>query len=98
MKRSLGAATLSLPSPVWVIGSFDAQGRPNLMTVSWAGICCSDPPCVAISVRKNRRDPSQYQHDGAFTVNVARLPPSCQADLIGMVFRSCGRQVCDNRR
>jgi len=85
MKQSLGAAMLSLPSPVWVIGSFDLQGQPNLMTVSWAGICCSDPPCVAISVRKNRLTHTNISTTGAFTVN---LPGSChlaQADLIGMV-------------
>ncbi|QOX78077.1 flavin reductase family protein [Trichlorobacter lovleyi] len=85
MKRSLGAATLSLPSPVWVIGSFDAQGQPNLMTVSWAGICCSDPPCVAISVRKNRLTHRNISTSGAFTVNVPGCRHLAQADLIGMV-------------
>jgi hypothetical protein len=52
MKRSLGAKTLIVPTPTWIVGSYDKQGRPNGMTAAWGGICCSDPPCVAVSLRK----------------------------------------------
>ena len=85
MKRSLGADTLAVPSPVWVVGSYDAAGRPNLITVSWAGICCSDPPCVAISVRKNRLSHTNILLSGAFSVNLPAVGQLAQADLIGMV-------------
>jgi hypothetical protein len=34
-KKSLGARTI-LPSPVWVIGSYDKNGQPNAMTFAWA--------------------------------------------------------------
>lgn len=44
MKKSLGAKTLMFPTPVWVIGTYDKDGKPNAMTAAWAGICCSDPP------------------------------------------------------
>jgi flavin reductase (DIM6/NTAB) family NADH-FMN oxidoreductase RutF len=40
MKKSLGAKTLAEPAPAWVIGSYDAQGKPNIMTIAWGGICC----------------------------------------------------------
>ena len=49
MKRSLGAKTLIYPTPTWIVGSYDKQGKPNGMTAVWGGICCSDPPCVAVS-------------------------------------------------
>ena len=52
MKRSLGAKTLIYPAPTWIVGSYDKQGKPNGMTAAWGGICCSDPPCVAVSLRK----------------------------------------------
>ena len=52
MKRSLGAKTLIVPTPTWIVGSYDKHGKPNGMTAAWGGICCSDPPCVAISLRK----------------------------------------------
>ena len=52
MKTSLGAKTVVCPTPVFVVGTYDVGGRPNVMTVAWGGICCSKPPCIAISVRK----------------------------------------------
>jgi len=32
MKRSLGAKSLVYPTPVFVTGSYDKKGEPNLMT------------------------------------------------------------------
>src|SRR5208283_3526259 len=52
MKASLGAKTLVYPTPVFVVGTYDKDGKPNVMTASWGGICYSQPPCVAVSLRK----------------------------------------------
>jgi flavin reductase (DIM6/NTAB) family NADH-FMN oxidoreductase RutF len=52
MKKSLGAKTFLFPTPVLLVGTYDQEGKPNLMTAAWAGICCSNPPCVAVSLRK----------------------------------------------
>ena len=52
MKQSLGAKTIACPSPVWCIGSYDKNTKPNIMTASWAGICCSKPPAISVSLRK----------------------------------------------
>jgi flavin reductase (DIM6/NTAB) family NADH-FMN oxidoreductase RutF len=52
MNISLGAKTLIYPAPVLVVGTYDKDGKPNVMTASWGGICCSQPPCVAVSLRK----------------------------------------------
>jgi flavin reductase (DIM6/NTAB) family NADH-FMN oxidoreductase RutF len=51
MKKSLGAKTLLFPTPVLMVGTYDQDGKPNLMNAAWGGICCSQPPCVAVSVR-----------------------------------------------
>ena len=53
MKKSLGAETLAFPTPAWVVGTYDDENKPNAMTAAWAGICCSKPPCVAVSLRKS---------------------------------------------
>ncbi len=34
MKQSLGAKTLIYPTPVLVVGSYDADGGPNVMTAA----------------------------------------------------------------
>jgi flavin reductase (DIM6/NTAB) family NADH-FMN oxidoreductase RutF len=52
MKKSLGAKTLLFPTPVLLVGTYDQNEKPNLMNVAWGGICCSQPPCVAVSLRK----------------------------------------------
>ena len=52
MKKSLGAETIACPSPVWCIGSYDRNKKPNIMTASWAGICSSSPSLVSVSLRK----------------------------------------------
>lgn len=84
MKKSLGARTLVFPTPVWVVGSYDAYGRANAMTASWAGICCSKPPCVAVSLRKATYSYKNIVQRGAFTVSVP--PESCaqQTDYLGL--------------
>jgi len=68
MKRSLGAKTLIVPTPTWIVGSYDKQGRPNGMTAAWGGICCSDPPCVAVSLRKATYSYGSLVERRAFTV------------------------------
>ncbi len=70
MKQSLGAKTILYPTPVVVVGTYDKQKKPNMMTVGWVGICCSKPPCVAVSLRKATYTYSNIVERGAFTVNV----------------------------
>jgi hypothetical protein len=38
MKLFLPPQTILLPSPVLIIGTYGADGRPNIMTASWRGI------------------------------------------------------------
>ncbi|MFA4947001.1 MAG: flavin reductase family protein [Candidatus Krumholzibacteriia bacterium] len=68
--KSLGAKTLAQPCPVWVIGSYDAAGKPNVMTASWAAICCSQPPMVTVSLRKATYTYGSIMESKAFTVNI----------------------------
>jgi len=69
-KLSLGARTIFFPTPVWVIGSYDKNGKPNVMTSAWAGICCSKPPCVTISLRKETYTFGNILERKAFSVNI----------------------------
>jgi flavin reductase (DIM6/NTAB) family NADH-FMN oxidoreductase RutF len=68
--KSLGAKTLAQPCPVWVIGSYDAAGKPNVMTASWAAICNSQPPMVTVSLRKATYTYGSIMESKAFTVNI----------------------------
>jgi flavin reductase (DIM6/NTAB) family NADH-FMN oxidoreductase RutF len=70
MKKSIGARTLVYPTPVFVVGTYDKAGKPNVMTAAWGGICCSKPVCVAISLRKARYSYDNIVERKAFTVNI----------------------------
>jgi len=90
MKKSIGAETLVYPTPAWVVGTYDADGKPNVMTVAWGGICCSDPPCVAVSMRKATYSYGNIVQRKAFTVNVPSEAHARETDFFGI---ASGRSV-----
>ncbi len=84
MRKSLGAQTLAFPTPVWIVGSYDQAGRPNVMAASWAGICCSVPPCVAVSLRKATYTYGNLVERKAFTLGVPSEGHLKEADYLGL--------------
>jgi flavin reductase (DIM6/NTAB) family NADH-FMN oxidoreductase RutF len=90
MKKSLGAKTLVYPTPVFVVGTYDTAGRPNVMTAAWGGICCSQPPCVAVSLRKATYTYGNIIARRAFTISIPSEKHVQQADYLGLVS---GRSV-----
>jgi flavin reductase (DIM6/NTAB) family NADH-FMN oxidoreductase RutF len=90
MKKSLGPDTLIYPTPAWVVGTYDKQGKPNLMTIAWGGICCSQPPCLAISLRKATYSYANIVERNAFTVSVPSTEQLKLVDYCGLVS---GRSV-----
>ena len=96
-KRSFGPKTMVFPHPVFVIGSYGADGVPNIATASWAGICCSKPPAVAVSFRAATLTHGNIARTGAFTVNIPSVAMARQADYAGIYsgregdkFAACG--------
>lgn len=84
MKKSFGAKTLIFPTPVWCVGSYDDQDRPNVMTIAWGGVCCSSPPCVTISLRKATYTYGNIMDKMAYTVSVPSENYAKEADYFGM--------------
>ena len=70
MKKSLGKKTILYPTPVLVIGTYDSAHKANVMTASWGGICCSNPPCAAVSLRKATYSYGNIVDRQAFTMNI----------------------------
>jgi flavin reductase (DIM6/NTAB) family NADH-FMN oxidoreductase RutF len=84
LKKSLGAKTILYPTPVLVVGTYDLGGKPNVMTAAWGGICCSAPPCIAVSLRKATHSHGSIVHRKAFTISVPSESYVKQADFFGM--------------
>ena len=55
------------------------------MTAAWGGICCSSPPCVAISLRKATYTYGNLMSKKAFTINIPSANYVREADYFGMV-------------
>ena len=85
MKKSLGPRPLAFTAPVWCIGTYAPDGKPNVMTASWGGICCSVPPCVSFSLRKATYTYTCVLHSKAFTVSIPPARFAKEADYFGMV-------------
>jgi len=90
LKKSLGAKTLLYPTPVLVVGSYHADGRPNVMTAAWGGIACSKPPCVCVSLRAATATHGNVVARKAFTISLPSGEQAAAADYFGLVS---GRSV-----
>ena len=85
MKKSIGAKTIVYPTPVFVVGTYDKDGKPNAMDAAWGGICCSSPPCLAISLRKATYTYENIMAQKAFTVSIPTQDFVSEADYLGLV-------------
>lgn len=90
MKKSVGAKTLLFPTPVLMVGTYDQAGKANMMNAAWGGICCSQPPCVAVSLRKATYSYAAIAERKAFTVGIACESRMVEADYLGI---ASGRDV-----
>ncbi len=84
MKKSIGAKTIVYPTPVFIIGTYDKEGKPNAMNAAWGGISCSSPPCVSISIREATYTHGNIKEKEAFTVNIPSEEFIIEADYFGI--------------
>ncbi len=85
MKKSIGAKTIIYPIPILVVGTYDKAEKPNVMTAAWGGICCSSPPCVAVSLRKATYSYGNIVERKAFTINIPSETYVKEIDYFGIV-------------
>ncbi len=85
MKHSLGAITFAYPTPVFLVATYDELGNPNVMNAAWGGICCSQPPCIAVSIQPPRHTYAAIMQRNAFTINIPSENQVAEADYFGLV-------------
>jgi flavin reductase (DIM6/NTAB) family NADH-FMN oxidoreductase RutF len=89
-KKNMGARTYLFPTPIVLCGTYDKDGNANLAALAWAGVCCSEPPAVQISVRPERHTHAAIVANREFTVCLPSSDQAAIADFCGMVS---GRSV-----
>ncbi|MHC4469777.1 MAG: flavin reductase family protein [Planctomycetota bacterium] len=85
MKKSIGAQTILYPHPVLIVGTYKEDGSANIAAVSWGGICCSRPPCVAVALRAATQTHGNIRRTKAFTVGIPSVDQWREADYSGTV-------------
>ena len=68
-KKSLKPSTYLYPAPVLLISSRDESGKPHVATICWAGVLCSEPPLVGVSIRPSRRSNKLIRDGMEFVIN-----------------------------
>ena len=95
MKKSLGVKTLACPTPLWIVGTYDSEGKPNVMTIAWGGICCSKPQSVNISLRKTTYSYNNIMMKKAFTINIPSENHVKESDYFGIATGSKTNKFTD---
>lgn len=84
-KKMWKPSTMLYPVPVVMVTCMDLAGKPNIITVAWAGTVNSDPPMLSISVRKERYSHGLIKEKGQFAVNLTTRKLIHATDLCGVV-------------
>ena len=85
MLSSLGSLPFCLPAPVWLVGTYDAEGRPNVMTAVAGGLCSTQPPCLGVSLRRGGWTHASLPGRAAFTVAVPSRSLAARVDFAGLM-------------
>ncbi|MDO4621587.1 MAG: flavin reductase family protein [Eubacteriales bacterium] len=72
------------PVPAVMVSCQEEGGKPNIITIAWAGTVCSDPPMVSISVRKSRYSYDLIRNSGEFVINLTTADLVRAADYCGV--------------
>ncbi len=84
-KKSLKPSPYLYPAPVLLISSRGKTGKPNIATISWAGILCSDPPLIGVSIRPARHTHRLIKETKEFVLNIPSQKWLKETDYCGSV-------------
>lgn len=84
-KKSLGAQPWLFPCPTLLVGVYGADGRPNVMTCAWAGMCCSHPPALSVAMKSTRKTMEGIRANKAFTISIPSEGMWTETDYVGLV-------------
>ena len=83
MRKSFGAKPVCYPMPVYIIGTYGADGTPNAMNAAWGGI--SEEQEISICVDSSHKTAENILLRKAFTVSMATAKTLAACDYVGIV-------------
>ncbi|MFQ6002343.1 MAG: flavin reductase family protein [Candidatus Zixiibacteriota bacterium] len=89
-KKLLEPQTMLIPMPVVMVSCQKEGQKPNIITIAWSGIACSEPPMITIAIRKGRFSHEIISESKEFVVNMITESLLPQTDYCGI---KSGRSV-----
>ncbi len=83
MRKNFGAKAICYPMPVFIIGTYNADGTPNAMNAAWGGI--SEETEISICVDDRHKTAENLIARKAFTVSMATAGYLTACDYVGIV-------------
>jgi len=83
-KQNWKPGNMIYPLPAALISCGSNPEEYNLMTVSWLGTICSDPPMCYISVRPERKSHAIIKNNGEFVINLTTVELAEVTDWCGV--------------
>ena len=83
MRKNFGAKPMCYPMPVFIIGTYNADGTPNAMNAAWGGI--SEETEISICVDSAHKTAENILARKAFTVSIATASYVAACDYVGIV-------------
>ena len=72
------------PVPTLLLTCDDGEGT-NIITISWAGILCSRPPIISVSIQPQRYSYNLIKEQQHFTVNIPSAELLFETDYCGNI-------------
>ena len=83
MRKNFGAKAMCYPMPVFIIGTYNADGSPSAMNAAWGGI--SEETEITICVDNTHKTAENLLARKAFTVSMATAKMMTACDYVGIV-------------
>ena len=83
MRKNFGPKPMCYPMPVYIIGTYNADGTPNAMNAAWGGI--SEEQEITICVDSGHKTAENLLARKAFTVSMATAQYLTACDYVGIV-------------
>lgn len=82
MSKNFGPKPYIYPQPVMMIGTYDKNGKPNLMNAAWGGIAGDDEVLVCLGAHQTT---DNIEVNKAFTLSPATAEKVAECDYVGIV-------------
>lgn len=88
MRKNFGSKPWVYPMPVFIVGTYDENGKPNAMNAAWGGIDYDDRINLCLSA--NHKTTFNFQKTGAFTVSMGTVEQLVACDYVGIASGNNG--------